>query len=112
MSPSTDRRGRGALAVSVRIHALVYASVNLFLVAIWAVSGGGYFWPVWSILGWGIGLGCHAAPLLARSQRGRPDPALQVAHPPRREANTFSAVDEMAISVAAERPSLRPAAAP
>jgi hypothetical protein len=22
-------------------------------------------WPIWPLLGWGIGLGCHAAPLLA-----------------------------------------------
>ncbi|MBA3437053.1 MAG: XRE family transcriptional regulator, partial [Thermoleophilaceae bacterium] len=26
------------------------------LVAIWALTGEGYFWPVWPALGWGIGL--------------------------------------------------------
>lgn len=25
-------------------------------VAIWAVSGGGYFWPVWVLIGWGPAL--------------------------------------------------------
>jgi class 3 adenylate cyclase len=55
----------GGLAASVRIHATIYAVVNLMLIAIWAASGGGYFWPIWPLLGWGIGLGCHAAPLMA-----------------------------------------------
>jgi len=40
--------------------ALVYAVVNIGLILIWAVSGGGYFWPIWVIIGWGIGLGVHA----------------------------------------------------
>lgn len=33
----------------------VYALVNLGLVVIWAVSGGGYFWPIWVMVGWGLG---------------------------------------------------------
>ncbi len=41
-------------------HARVYVIVNLLLVAIWAVTGAGYFWPIWPILGWGIGVVCHA----------------------------------------------------
>lgn len=43
-----------------RTHVVVYIVVNLGLVAIWAASGGGYFWPVWVIGGWGIGLVLHA----------------------------------------------------
>jgi hypothetical protein len=31
-----------------------YLSVSLMLVAIWALTGMGYFWPIWPILGWGI----------------------------------------------------------
>lgn len=31
-----------------------YIGVSLMLVAIWALTGMGYFWPVWPILGWGI----------------------------------------------------------
>jgi Domain of unknown function (DUF1707) len=27
---------------------------SLLLVAIWALTGAGYFWPVWPILGWGV----------------------------------------------------------
>ena len=28
--------------------------VSLMLVGIWALSGMGYFWPIWPIAGWGI----------------------------------------------------------
>ncbi len=37
-----------------------FVAVNLVLVTVWAFSGGGYFWPVWPMLGWGIGLASHA----------------------------------------------------
>jgi hypothetical protein len=33
-----------------------YLSVMALLVAIWALTGAGYFWPVWPALGWGAGL--------------------------------------------------------
>jgi hypothetical protein len=38
-----------------------YVAVNLLLVGIWAATGAGYFWPIWPILGWGIGLLPHGA---------------------------------------------------
>jgi hypothetical protein len=31
-----------------------YVCVSLMLVGIWALTGMGYFWPVWPIMGWGI----------------------------------------------------------
>ena len=40
----------------LKTQAFVYLVVNGILVLIWAVSGGGYFWPVWSIAFWGMGL--------------------------------------------------------
>jgi hypothetical protein len=40
-------------------HLLAYVLVNGFLVAIWAVSGAGFFWPVFPVLGWGIGVVFH-----------------------------------------------------
>lgn len=37
---------------------LVYVLVNALLVVIWYLTTGigSYFWPVWPILGWGIGM--------------------------------------------------------
>ena len=42
-----------------KTHVVTYVVVNLFLVGVWAISGGGYFWPGWVIAGWGIGLVLH-----------------------------------------------------
>jgi len=41
-------------------HLVVYTAVNAFLVVVWAISGDGFFWPAWSLAGWGIGLALHA----------------------------------------------------
>jgi len=41
-------------------HLLVYGMVNAFLVAIWAVTGAGFFWPIFPIVGWGIGVVMNA----------------------------------------------------
>ena len=41
-------------------HLLAYVLVNTFFVAIWAVTGNGFFWPIFPILGWGIGLAFNA----------------------------------------------------
>jgi hypothetical protein len=37
---------------------LVYIGVNLVEVAVWYFTSGpgSYFWPIWSMLGWGLGL--------------------------------------------------------
>ena len=43
-----------------RSHVSSYVLVNAMLVAIWAFTDGGYFWPIWPILGWGVGIGFHA----------------------------------------------------
>ena len=37
-------------------HVLAYLLVNGFLIAIWAMTGGGFFWPGFVLLGWGIGV--------------------------------------------------------
>ena len=37
-------------------HVVAYLVVNAFLVVVWWLSGQGYFWPVWVMAGWGIGL--------------------------------------------------------
>jgi hypothetical protein len=35
---------------------VAYVVVNAFLVAVWAMTGRGYFWPGWVIAGWGVGM--------------------------------------------------------
>lgn len=43
-----------------KIHLLIYVLVNAFLVVIWSMSGTGFFWPVFPIFGWGIGVAANA----------------------------------------------------
>lgn len=42
-----------------KIHACIYVIVNAAIAATWYMGGGGYFWPMWTLLGWGIGLAFH-----------------------------------------------------
>ena len=34
----------------------VYLFVNLILLLVWGLAGGGYFWPIWVIVFWGLSL--------------------------------------------------------
>lgn len=55
----------------VKAILIPYVLVNTFLVLIWALTDfGGYFWPVWPILGWGIGVVMAIAKVAGDS--GRP----------------------------------------
>jgi eukaryotic-like serine/threonine-protein kinase len=100
------------LRQSFKIHLTCYLLVNVFLIGIWAAAGGGYFWPVWSLLGWGIGVAAHGAVLFHREGglQPRTPAAGETAAAQVRDAPT--SVHEMASNVGSERPSLRPAAAP
>jgi 2TM domain-containing protein len=49
-----------------RVHLLIYVMVNAFLVAIWAVTGAGFFWPIFPLAGWGIGVVANAWDAYAR----------------------------------------------
>jgi len=43
-----------------RTHIILYICVNLGLVIMFFLRDkGGYFWPIWGIAGWGIGLLLH-----------------------------------------------------
>ena len=42
-----------------KTHLVTYVVINAFLIGVWALSGGGAFWPGWVLLGWGIGLAFH-----------------------------------------------------
>ncbi|MEW9528421.1 2TM domain-containing protein [Microbispora sp. NPDC049125] len=42
------------------IHALIYVVANVIQVVVWfAYTSEQFFWPLWSILGWGLGLVFH-----------------------------------------------------
>jgi hypothetical protein len=45
-----ERRGSDSNAG----HFRVYLAVSALLIAIWALTGAGYFWPIWPIAGWGL----------------------------------------------------------
>lgn len=48
----------------LQVHLSAYLIVMLGLVLIWFVTNrGGYFWPIWPMIGWGIGLALHGASL-------------------------------------------------
>jgi hypothetical protein len=40
--------------------------VQMALIIVWAVSGFGYFWPGWTIFGWGLILALHASLAILR----------------------------------------------
>jgi hypothetical protein len=56
--------------VSFKVHLMVYIAVNVFLAAVWYLTegmsavrvegaGGTDYWPIWTHLGWGLGLAIH-----------------------------------------------------
>jgi Domain of unknown function (DUF1707)/2TM domain len=57
---SSPARSRGRRRdTGSRAHLIAFVAVNLMFIVIWATSGFGYFWPIWPLMGWGIGLSCH-----------------------------------------------------
>ena len=58
--PEPDARERALKRLKKRRdftgHLLVYVLVNSFLVAVWAVTSAGFFWPMFPMVGWGIGV--------------------------------------------------------
>jgi hypothetical protein len=62
-----------------RTHERTYVAVMLLLVAIWALTGAGYFWPIWPMLGWGIGLLADAGRLGRPCRRRSSNPGSSTA---------------------------------
>jgi hypothetical protein len=64
MDDYQDRREAAVKRMKARrdfkTHVAAYVIVNLFLIGIWAVGDRGFFWPIWVMLGWGIGLAFNA----------------------------------------------------
>ncbi|MDT5179546.1 MAG: hypothetical protein QOJ95_3744 [Mycobacterium sp.] len=67
----TDPRRRAArhaaARMSVRLHLAAYLLMVVIVLTVWLAvglsAGGWYFWPVWPILGAGIGVVAHAIPI-------------------------------------------------
>ena len=55
----------------LREHLVAFVLVNLLLIGIWAATGAGYFWPIWPLLGWGVGVLSHAGGVHASRSGGR-----------------------------------------
>lgn len=51
-------------------HLLTFVLVNALLIVIWAATGAGFFWPIFPLLGWGIGLAFHAFNTFRGPSRG------------------------------------------
>ena len=60
MSVDEDLRQEAKKRVEKRrdlgTHAVVFTVMNAMFIGIWALTGGGYFWPAWLIGLWGVGL--------------------------------------------------------
>lgn len=41
-------------------HLTIYLIINAFMIGIWFTGDQDDFWPIWVLLGWGIGLVAHA----------------------------------------------------
>ena len=53
-------RRRIAARRGVRRAGVTFAGIAVLLIVIWAVSGSGFFWPVFPIAGMGLALGLQA----------------------------------------------------
>jgi Domain of unknown function (DUF1707)/2TM domain len=75
--PRRREARRAAARRSVRFHLAGYLVMVVIVLTVWLAvgltAGAWYFWPIWPILGAGIGLIGHAAPVRAvtRSYCGR-----------------------------------------
>jgi hypothetical protein len=65
--PQRRAASRRAARLGVRIHLGAYLAMVVIVLAVWLAvgltAGAWYFWPIWPILGAGIGLVSHAIPV-------------------------------------------------
>ena len=59
--PARRVRRSAASSDDFRSHLSAFVTVQVLLVTIWALTGMGYFWPVWPMPGWGIGVVSHVS---------------------------------------------------
>jgi hypothetical protein len=65
--PQRQAARRRAARLGVRIHLGAYLAMVAIVLIVWLAvgltAGAWYFWPIWPILGAGIGLASHAIPV-------------------------------------------------
>jgi len=62
-----------------RAHVIMYICVNLGLVIMFFLKDrGGYFWPIWGIAGWGLGLLTHGLTIFVRLPGKTLDEEIQI----------------------------------
>ncbi len=65
--PRRQAASHAANRLSVRLHLAAYLLLVVIVLTVWLAvglsSGGWYFWPIWPILGAGIGVAGHAIPI-------------------------------------------------
>jgi 2TM domain len=72
---AAGRRQRHAAAarLGMRLHVAAYVAGAMLMIGIWlavGVSAGAWYpWPIWPILGWGIGLAGHLVPVRLAARR-------------------------------------------
>lgn len=73
--PRRQEARRAAARMSVRLHLAAYLLMVVVVLTVWlavALSAGAwYFWPIWPILGAGIGVLGHAIPIKLAMPTGR-----------------------------------------
>ena len=85
---SDDERNAAAARRGLWAHLSSYLGTMALVVGIWLVVGltadAWYFWPIWPMLGWGIGVASHALPVLSVGRLGSPSAPSQPAVPSER----------------------------
>ena len=51
------------------IHLAVYVVVNIFLIILNVTIAKGYFWAIWPLMGWGIGVFFHGMGVFVFSKK-------------------------------------------
>ena len=62
-TPVPAVRRQSPVDIGWRMHLVSYLTVIVGLWLIWALTGAGYPWPIWPMLGWGLGLLGHRGQL-------------------------------------------------
>lgn len=63
MDPTDEKRQAAVKRIKARRdfkrHVVIYASLNTVIVVVWLLSRASFFWPIFPMFGWGVGLAIH-----------------------------------------------------